>query len=93
MKYIDILGYTGGSMMALRSVADVYNEIKQTNNVSHTLQILTNLMGSSLFMTYGIIINNEPIYSTVAITIVNNMITLIIKMIKVVKENRQNRLY
>ena len=72
MELVSIIGYTGGIILSFQSLPQVFKvwSTKSAKDLSYA-SLLTYLMGGSLTVTYGVLINQPPIYAPLVFSMIN----------------------
>lgn len=83
MKLVtNIIGYVGGSILAIQNVPlvlRIWNR-RSTGDLSyHTLAYF--IIGGTMTIVYGVLINAPPIYATLAFSLMTNVVILVMKVI------------
>lgn len=76
----DILGYLGGSILAIQLVPQIYKvwKRKSASDISYGTLFL-NIIGGSMVTAYGLLIHQPPVYATVICSVSCNVTLLITK--------------
>jgi uncharacterized protein with PQ loop repeat len=97
----ETLGYIGGSMLALQAVPYTISAFKENSEIiQHSEEnqmdvgiIITNIIGSTLMLFYGILDDLQPIYVSMSVIMFSNIISITVKIIVYIKKKHTQRLY
>ena len=98
-KLTDILGYTGGSMLAINVIPQVLETLKDNVNIDFpernigTAVYITNVIGASCLTIFGVLLDLTPIYVTMPIIAIANLLGIILKIGIWISNRQKNRLY
>jgi MtN3 and saliva related transmembrane protein len=77
----DIIGYVGGSMLAIHNVPLLVKiwKTRSTQDLSYTALCIF-IIGSILTIIYGILIQAPPVYGTIVFSLGTNIVVLVMKL-------------
>jgi uncharacterized protein with PQ loop repeat len=99
LNLIDSLGYTGGSMVAFNSIPTIISVLKDNVDVSmpeekiNVAVLFMNVIGGSLLIAYGVLLDLMPIYITFSVIVLANIIGIFVKIGLCISKNRNEILY
>jgi uncharacterized protein with PQ loop repeat len=99
INLISTLGYTGGGMISFNAIPPIMSAIKDNVSVDmpdekiNMAVMFMNIIGGSLLIAYGILLNLVPIYMTFSVIVLANAFGVILKIGFCISENRNNTLY
>lgn len=80
-NFEQVLGYLGGCILAVQAVPQVVKVVQRRSakDLSY-MTIAFVLLGGSLTVAYGVLINEPPVFATVSFTVFMNMVLLFLKV-------------
>lgn len=97
----ETLGYIGGSMLSLQAVPYAISIFKENSEILQTSEnrkmnkgiIITNIIGSSLMIVYGVLDELQPVYVSMSVILLSNLVTMTVQIIFYFKKKYTQRLY
>lgn len=97
---IDVLGYAGAGIIVAQTFPQMLVQFKdhihfdeRTLDYAKGFGMIMNVVGGTLFVTYGALTNNYVIYGPFAAYVAANLLGLIMKIVFWIRGRREQRLY
>lgn len=83
---VQILGYAGGVIMAVQNIPLLWKvwKTKSAHDLSYSTLAMT-IVGGSLTLTYGVMIDEPPIYGTLAFSMSNVIALIVLKRLYTIR--------
>nr|QOI90640.1 hypothetical protein HWQ62_00509 [Pyramimonas orientalis virus] len=82
LHIVDIIGYTGGLLLSLQMIPQIYKVFKtQSASDLSYIYLNMNLVGLQCMAAYGILQNDRPLYIPAAVSGLNTCALIMLKIV------------